>query len=67
MAVCSRDPILRRRERLRRGRLLLGEGRLSDLRNPVVLAEIRREAVLLAQHPENAAIDDWIDAVYDVD
>jgi hypothetical protein len=30
-----------------------------------VPAEIRREAALLAQHPDNAAIDDWIDAAYD--
>jgi hypothetical protein len=38
---------------------------IPDLRNPRVLAEIQREAALLAQHPDNAAIDDWIDAAYD--
>jgi hypothetical protein len=30
-----------------------------------VRAEIRREAALLARHPDNATIDDWIDASYD--
>ncbi len=33
--------------------------------DPRVRAAIRREAALLASHPENAAIDDWIDAAYD--
>jgi hypothetical protein len=30
-----------------------------------VRADIRRRGKLLAKHPENDAIDDWIDAVYD--
>jgi len=38
---------------------------IPDLRNPKVLAEIRREIKLMAQHPENDAIDDWIESVYD--
>ncbi|MGA3309489.1 MAG: antitoxin MazE family protein [Xanthobacteraceae bacterium] len=38
---------------------------VPDLRDPRVLADIRRQGRLLAQHPENDAIDDWIDAVYD--
>jgi hypothetical protein len=38
---------------------------VPDLRDPRVRADIRREAALLAKHPENAAIDDWIDASYD--
>jgi len=38
---------------------------LPDLRDPRVRADIRRQGKLLAQHPENDAIDDWIDAVYD--
>jgi hypothetical protein len=54
-----------RRERLRAE----GSGSLQhwvpDLRDPKVLAEIRREVELMAQHPENAAIDDWIESVYD--
>jgi hypothetical protein len=28
-------------------------------------AHPRRKAAALAQHPENAAVDDWIDAAYD--
>ncbi len=38
---------------------------VPDLRNPRVRAAIRSEAALLSQHPENAAIDDWIGAAYD--
>jgi Antitoxin MazE-like len=38
---------------------------MPDLRDPRVLARIRRQDALLAQHPENDAIDAWIEAVYD--
>jgi Antitoxin MazE-like len=38
---------------------------LPDLRDPRVRADLRWQGRLLAQHPENDAIDDWIDAVYD--
>jgi hypothetical protein len=38
---------------------------VPDLRNPRVRAEIRREAAKLPQHPDNAAIDKWIDAICD--
>src|SRR5580704_12572515 len=38
-----------------------------DLRGPLVLAEIRREAAMMAQHPENDAIDAWIEAITDWD
>jgi hypothetical protein len=38
---------------------------VPDLRNPKVLADIRRQVKLMAQHPENDAIDDWIEHVYD--
>jgi hypothetical protein len=38
---------------------------VPDLRKPEVLAEIRREVKLMAQHPENDAIDTWIEAAYD--
>ncbi len=40
---------------------------VPDLRNPKVLAEIRREAAAMAQHPENDEIDRWIESVYDWD
>ena len=38
---------------------------VPDLRDPNVLAEIRNEAKLLAQHPENDPIDAWNEAAYD--
>ncbi len=38
---------------------------VPDLRDPKVRAELRREGGLLAKHPENDAIDAWIEAVYD--
>jgi len=39
--------------------------RVPDLRDPKVVADIRRQAKLMAQHPENDAIDDWIEQVVD--
>jgi Protein of unknown function (DUF3018) len=33
--------------------------------DPRIRAEIRREVRLMAKHPENDAIDDWIEQVYD--
>jgi len=38
---------------------------VPDLRNPKVRQEIRREAAALSRHPDNAAIDAWIDSVRD--
>jgi Protein of unknown function (DUF3018) len=38
---------------------------MVDLRDPRVLARIRRQRALLAQHPQNDPIDAWIEAVYD--
>jgi antidote-toxin recognition MazE-like antitoxin len=38
---------------------------VPDLRNPGVRADLRRQGQLLAQHPENASIDAWIEAAYD--
>lgn len=60
-----RERMSARRERLRAQGLRPVQHWVPDLRDPQVLAEIRREGELLAKHPENAAIDDWIDAVYD--
>jgi antidote-toxin recognition MazE-like antitoxin len=34
-------------------------------RDPRISAHIERQAALIRQHPENDAIDDWIEAVYD--
>ena len=60
-----RERMSNRRKRLRAQGLRPVQHWIPDLRNPRVLAEIRREAALLARHPDNAAIDDWIDAAYD--
>ncbi len=54
-----------RRMRLRAQGLRPVQHWVPDLRDPKVLAEIRREAKLMAQHPENDAIDDWLDAIRD--
>jgi Protein of unknown function (DUF3018) len=37
------------------------------LRNTDVLADLRREAAIMARHPENDAIDDWIEANRDLE
>jgi hypothetical protein len=54
-----------RRERLRARGLRPVQHWVPDLRDPKVLAEIRREIKLMAKHPENDAIDDWLDAIRD--
>jgi hypothetical protein len=54
-----------RRERLRAQGLRPVQHWVPDLRNPKVLAEIRREVAVMAQHPENDAIDAWNEAAYD--
>ena len=54
-----------RRARLRAQGLRPVQHWVPDLRDPKVRAEIRRQGALLASHPENAAIDDWIEAVVD--
>ena len=54
-----------RRQRLRAQGLRPVQFWVHDLRNPRVRAAIRREAALLSRHPENAAIDDWIERAYD--
>jgi hypothetical protein len=56
-----------RRERLRAQGLRPVQHWVPDLRDPKVKADLRRQAKMLARHPENAAIDDWIEAVYDWD
>lgn len=54
-----------RRERLRAQKLRPAQHWINNLHNPEVLAEIRREIEIMAQHPENDAIDDWIESVSD--
>jgi hypothetical protein len=60
-----RQRMAARRERLRAQRLRPVQYWVPDLRNPKVLAEIRREIKMMAQHPENDAIDAWNEAAYD--
>jgi hypothetical protein len=60
-----RERMASRRERLRAQGLRPVQHWVPDLRDPKVLAGIRREVKLMAQHPENDAIDDWIEQVYD--
>jgi hypothetical protein len=54
-----------RRERLRAQGLRPVQHWVPDLRDPNVLAQIRREGAMLSKHPEDAAIDDWLDTVRD--
>ncbi|WP_031337569.1 antitoxin MazE family protein [Rhodopseudomonas sp. B29] len=54
-----------RRERLRALGLRPVQHWVPDLREPKVLAEIRREGAMMAQHPDNDALDDWLDKVRD--
>ena len=61
----AKERMSARRRRLRARGLRPIQHWVPDLRDPRVRAAIRREAAQLARHPENAAIDDWIDAAYD--
>lgn len=56
-----------RRARLRAQGLRPVQFWVPDLRDPRVLADLRRQGELLASHPENKEIDAWIDTVYDWD
>src|SRR5260370_24740429 len=54
-----------RRERLRAQGLRPVQHWVPDLRDPKVRADLRRQAKLMARHPENDAIRAWIEAAYD--
>ncbi len=54
-----------RRKRLRVQGLRPVQHWVPDLRDPKVLADLRKQARRMAQHPENGVIDDWIESVYD--
>ena len=56
-----------RRARLRAQGLRPVQHWVPDLRDPKILAEIRREGEMLSKHPDNAAIDDWLDLMRDPD
>jgi len=54
-----------RRARLRAEGLRPVQHWVPDVRDPKVRADLRRQAKLMARHPENDAIDRWIEDVYD--
>jgi hypothetical protein len=60
-----RERMASRRERLRAQGLRPVQHWVPDLRDPKVLAQIRREGAMLSRHPEDAAIDDWLDTIRD--
>jgi hypothetical protein len=39
----------------------------AKIRDPEFLADLRRQAKLMTEHPENDAIADWIEAIVDWD
>jgi hypothetical protein len=54
-----------RRDRLRAQGLRPVQHWVPDVRDAKVRADLRRQAKLMAQHPENNAIDTWNEAAYD--
>ena len=56
-----------RRERLRAQGLRPVQHWVPDLRDPKVAADLKRQAKLMAQHPQNAELDDWLDKAIDWD
>jgi hypothetical protein len=54
-----------RRDRLRAQGLRPVQHWVPDVRDPKVRADLRRQAKLMAQHPENDAIDALNEAAYD--
>jgi hypothetical protein len=61
-----RQRMATRRKKLRAQGLRPVQFWVPDLRDPKVKADLRRQGRLLARHPENAEIDDWIEAMTDV-
>lgn len=61
----ARERMSARRKRLRALGLRPVQHWVPDLRDPKVRADLRRQGKLLAQHPENEAIDAFIDTAYD--
>ena len=62
-----RQRMASRRARLRAQGLRPVQHWVPDLRDPKIRKDLRRQAKMMARHPENAAIEDWIDAAYDWD
>jgi hypothetical protein len=61
----ARERMQARRARLRAQRLRPVQHWVPDVREARVRADLRRQGKLLAAHSENAAIDSWIEAIYD--
>ncbi len=57
-----RERMAARRKRLRAQGLRPVQFWVPDLRNSTVRADLRRQGRLLAKHPENGEIDNWIEA-----
>ncbi|TMJ54102.1 MAG: DUF3018 family protein [Alphaproteobacteria bacterium] len=58
---------VRRRQRTSARPNSIIAGLRHELRDPRVRADLRRQAKIMARHPENDAIDHWIEAIYDWD
>ena len=56
-----------RRARLRAQGLRPVQHWVPDVRDPKVRADLRRQAKLMARHPENDAIDAWNEAAYELE
>ncbi len=63
--MAARERMSARRKRLRAQGLRPVQYWVPDLREPRVLADLRRQGRLLARHPVNDPIDEWIEAIYD--
>ena len=61
----ARERMQARRKRLRAQGLRPVQHWVPDLRDRRVRADLRRQGRLLASHPENTAVDAWIEQVYD--
>lgn len=60
-----RERMQARRNRLRAQGLRPVQFWVPDLRDPKVLADLRRQGKLLARPAEGGALDDWIEQAYD--
>ncbi len=61
----ARERMSARRKRLGAQGLRPVQHWVPDLRDPRVLADLRRQGRLLGRYPENDPIDAWIEAIYD--
>jgi hypothetical protein len=61
----AKERVAAHRARLRAQGLRPVQLWVPDLRNPKVVADLRRQGALLSKHPENDEIDHWVEAVFD--